>query len=37
VSIGDGVFYGTTHAFVIIFMISDVGAVPSVWGIAAAG
>jgi hypothetical protein len=31
VDICDGVFHGTANAFVVVFKISDVGAVPSVW------
>jgi hypothetical protein len=35
VSLADGVFYGTAHSFVILFRIINIGAVPSMWGIAA--
>jgi hypothetical protein len=37
VGIGDGVFHSPAHAFVAIFLVSDVGAVPFVWGFAAVG
>jgi hypothetical protein len=33
---GDYVFHGAAHAFVVVFWVGDVGAVPRVWGIAAA-
>jgi hypothetical protein len=37
VSIGDGMFHGIAHAFVVVFRIGDVVAVPSVWSIVAVG
>jgi hypothetical protein len=35
VGTGDGVFHGATHAFVVIFRVRDVGALPCMWGVAA--
>jgi hypothetical protein len=32
----DGVFHGAAHSFMIVSRICDVGAVPCVWGVAAA-
>ena len=34
---GDCMFHGSAHAFVVVFGVGDVGALPCVWGIAAAG
>jgi hypothetical protein len=36
VDASDGVFHGAAHAFVIVFRVSDVDAVLSVWCITAA-
>jgi hypothetical protein len=33
---GDCVCHGAAHAFVVVLWVGDVGAVPCVWGIAAA-
>jgi hypothetical protein len=33
----DCVFHGASHAFVVVFRVSDVSAVPGVWCVAAAG
>jgi hypothetical protein len=37
VDAGDCVFQGAAHAFVVVFRVGDVGALPCVWGVAAAG
>jgi hypothetical protein len=37
VGASDCVSHGFAHAFMIVFRVGDVGAVPSVWGAAAAG
>jgi hypothetical protein len=37
VGAGDGVFHSPSHAFVVIFRVGDVGAVPCVRDIAPAG
>jgi hypothetical protein len=34
---GDCVFRGSAHAFVIVFTVGDVGSVPGMWDVAAAG
>ena len=34
---GDCMFHGTAHAFVIVFGICNVGTLPCVWSITAAG
>jgi hypothetical protein len=36
VGAGDCVFHGSAHAFVIVFLVGDDGAVPGMWGVAAA-
>ena len=34
---GDCMFHGSAHTFVVVFGVGYVGALPCVWGIAAAG